>query len=189
MIYCYFRKEFLLFLKNQSSQGNLRGVVANGLNCNFLVTLFKDQSCHYVNFWTNKLGKSKKALISPPSPSLEGPYLPPLPALKALISPPIPQLWRPLSPPPAMKSLILPSYRLLSLPSQLWSFLSPLPPCYEVPYLPHPPAMKSLIPLAMKSLIPPHQLWSSLSLPHQLWGPLSPQLWSPFSLSPFPGMG
>ena len=38
-------------------------VVANILNCNIVVSKFKLQSCYYVYFWTNALGKGMNPLI------------------------------------------------------------------------------------------------------------------------------
>ena len=42
----------------------LRGVVANVMNCDIVVSEFELQSCYYVNFRTNTRVKNVKFLIS-----------------------------------------------------------------------------------------------------------------------------
>ena len=47
-----------------------RGLVANVLDCDIVVNEFELQSCCYVHFLTNTLGKGMKPLILLPSYSL-----------------------------------------------------------------------------------------------------------------------
>ena len=43
----------------------LRGVVANVLDCDIIVSMFELQPCYYVPFQTNALGKSMKPFYYP----------------------------------------------------------------------------------------------------------------------------
>ena len=45
------------------SAGSPHSIVANLLDGNIVVSKFKFQSCYYIPFWTNALGKSMKLLI------------------------------------------------------------------------------------------------------------------------------
>ena len=49
-------------------EGSLRGVMANVLNCNIVVSEFELKSRYYVLYWTNTLGKP---LISPAMGSIQ----------------------------------------------------------------------------------------------------------------------
>ena len=41
------------------------GIVVNVLDYDFVVSEFKLQSCYYIHFWTNNLGKGINSLIPP----------------------------------------------------------------------------------------------------------------------------
>ena len=45
------------------SRGSLCGVMANMLECDFVVSEFELQSCYYVHFRTNNLGKGINSLL------------------------------------------------------------------------------------------------------------------------------
>ncbi len=46
-------------------RGSTRDVVANLLDCDIVVSEFKLQSCYYIHFRTNTLGKGMNPLILP----------------------------------------------------------------------------------------------------------------------------
>ena len=46
-------------------QGCPRGLMVKVMDCGIVVSEFVFQSCYYVNFWTNTLGKSMNPLILP----------------------------------------------------------------------------------------------------------------------------
>ena len=51
--------------KSQFYVGCLHGVVVKVLDCRIIQSEFKLQSCYYVHFWTNTLGKGMNPLILP----------------------------------------------------------------------------------------------------------------------------
>ena len=53
------------FFLSQHVGGNLRDVVANVINCDFVVREFELKSSYYVHFRSNTLGKSMNPFVPP----------------------------------------------------------------------------------------------------------------------------
>ena len=55
--------KYILLRHNYLEQGCPRGVIVKALDCGIVVSKFKLQSCYYVHFRTNTLGKGMNPLI------------------------------------------------------------------------------------------------------------------------------